>query len=63
MLVAAVINGSYHGNSNSAGPNMVAFIHPPRQHISTQKMNGQFKISISLNMCPTFQYDDIYIHT
>ena len=29
-LVAVMINGGYHGNGNSADPNMFVFVHPPR---------------------------------
>ena len=42
-----MINGGYHDNDTSAGPNMTVFVHPSRQPTPTQKMKGILKILIS----------------
>lgn len=69
-LMASVINSSYHGNSNSAGPKYGCFRSSSwATYHSTQKMNKEFQdfhsqlcLTLSENcscMCPSFQYDDI----
>ena len=65
-FVAVMINGGYHGIGNSAGPNIVVFVHPARQQISTQKNEGGggggggFNISVSnfawLSQKPSLNY-------
>ena len=40
------------------GPNMVVFVHPLRQQISTHKMKGEIKISIWLSKRPALKIYD-----